>query len=320
MKVDSPIYRNYKNKQVAYSAALATFLSRYLKYDLSKPEDQREWSLLGPALQAPLDTAWDDFVNAQKAKIETAIDTIQQYQISSITTIFANARRTWDQTKRASVSQPDLFWHTTYAFPGNWFTPGAASNFSSIELDSESYYYSYDSRFSSWSGSGSYGYGFWKVGSASVSRDTSSVDIETSTTDIKVEFKLGRIEIRRPWLNSSIFTLSGWNVPGRSVGGYSNGKVDESNKGAFPLLPTAFIVARDIRISAKWGTTDYSRAQSSTSASAGVSWGPFTLSGTYKSGQTSVTFKSDFDGVTITVPGIQIIGWLSAVVPSSPPS
>lgn len=54
VKVDSPLYRNYKNKQALYNAALASFLTQYLKYDLSKSEDQRAWSLLGPALQAPI--------------------------------------------------------------------------------------------------------------------------------------------------------------------------------------------------------------------------------------------------------------------------
>jgi hypothetical protein len=158
----------------------------------------------------------------------------------------------------------------------------------------------------------------WRGAAGSVSRSTSSVDIESSTTDIEIKFKLGRIEIRRPWLNPSILTLDGWSVPGRVKDSYSNGKNDESNQGIFPLLPTAFLIARDIEITANWGTTDYRRAESSTSASAGVGWGPFTLSGSYNSGQTDITFQSEFDGRTIKVPGIQIIGWFSTVVPKSP--
>ncbi len=91
--VESPLYRNYKNKKSLYNAKLATYLTNFLKYDVSKPEDARKWSILAPTLQADVDIAYDDFQAASPGVVETALNTLGQYEASTLATIFARAKQ-----------------------------------------------------------------------------------------------------------------------------------------------------------------------------------------------------------------------------------
>lgn len=317
VKVESPVYRNYKNKLNAYSAAVATYMSNYLQYDLSNPQDQRKWALLGPALQVGVDTAWSDLQAAQRGRVEAAIATMGQYEASSIAGIFANARRNFELTRRGSISQPGLYWHWCEPYPGNWFTPSAADNFSHITIESNRLYRNEHSQFSRYSGGGGAGWGLWRV-RANSGGSWSSYDSSNETSNMRISFKFGRVEVRRRWLDPTLFRMRGWRIAGRAAGGLSTGQLDQ-NEGDFPLLPTTFIVARDIQISGQWGSSDYHYATSTTSHGASVGWGPFRCSGSYERTSSTRTFASSFDGTTISVPGIQIIGFLNRVIPYSPP-
>ena len=86
-----------------------------------------------------------------------------------------------------------------------------------------------------------------------------------------------------------------------------------------PLIPTAFIVARNIAISGDWGKVDQSHIESATSAGGSVGYGPFKLSGRYETGSSHDRFSSHYEDGTIRVPGLQIIAWVSEIVPFSPP-
>lgn len=317
VKVESPLYRNYKNKKSLYNAKLAAYLTNFLNYDLSKPDDARKWSILAPTLQAEVDIAYGDFQAASPGVVETAVNTLGQHEASSLATIFARARQIYQQTQKGGANGGPN-WHQCDAFPGNWFADSAAANFWAISVNSQSFRLNESSRFTSWSAGGSAGWGLWRVG-ASASSTSQSYSMSTETTGIKISFKIGRIEIRRRWMNPALFSLSGWSVAGRGAGGYSNGQAS-GNSGVFPLLPTAFLVARDIQISGSWSTSDLQTASQSFSSRGSVGWGPFSLSGSYSNSSSSRRFNSTFDGTTITVPGIQIIGWISAIQPFSPPS
>lgn len=319
VKVDSPVYSNYKRKKQAYSNALISYLSTFLQFDFNDPADQRRWSFLGPTLQSPVDLAWGDLQAAHARRIEEKLAIVAQHQASSLSQIFSRARRRYEETARGSlIFGSGYTYHQSLPFPGNWFASSAADNFTQMTITSRKYYRTSTSRFSRYSAGGGAGWGLWRVGGGS-SGEFRSYNSHSETEDVEVSFKLGRIEIRRPWLDPALLSLRNWSVAGAQPGFYSNGSFDD-NDGVFPLLPTGFVVARDIQIRANWGETDYSYASRSTSHRASVGWGPFSLSGSYSSRTTTRTFRSQFDGTTISVPGIQIIGWISTLLPYCPPA
>ena len=75
----------------------------------------------------------------------------------------------------------------------------------------------------------------------------------------------------------------------------------------------------DLKISAKWGKEDKDLITSKLSTKASFGWGPFRVSGNYESSSRDMTHTTKFDGTTITSDGLQIVGWINAVVQKSPP-
>ncbi|MEU6821052.1 hypothetical protein ABZ921_10510 [Streptomyces atriruber] len=319
VKVDSPLYRNYKNKMQLYTAALLSYTTNFLQYDLSKPEDQRKWAILAPVLRAPVDLAYQDLQAASPGVVESALATLGQFQQSSLAGIFSRARQTYLQTRRGSLVDANIFWHLCEAFPGNWFAESGAANFTALTLTSNRLRINEESRFARYGAGGGINLGLWRVGAAG-STERTQYSLHTETSNMNISFRFGRIEIRRRWLDSSLTSLRGWSTAGRRPGDYSTGEISDKNEGIFSLLPTAFIVARDIKISADWGTTDLQRATQATSIRSSVGIGPFSLSGSYQNSSSTRRFASSFDGTTLTVPGMQIVAWLSSLVPYSPPT
>ena len=83
------------------------------------------------------------------------------------------------------------------------------------------------------------------------------------------------------------------------------------------MYPVAFIVAKDIVIKANFSHEDEEHIKQSMQASTSVGWGPFTISGGYSYGHSSDDFHSDYEDGEIRIPGMQIIGWVSRVIPYS---
>ena len=141
--------------------------------------------------------------------------------------------------------------------------------------------------------------------------------IDQSTKDIQISFRCCRVNFNRPWLLKSLLEITGWTLPGQSIGSLSNGTLQDNN-GTFPLLPIGFIAIRDLKIRANWGQVDRDIAAKAVASENAIGFGPFALSGHYA--ESGKGYQSSFDGVTITSPGLQILGWLNLLIPCAPPA
>ncbi len=141
--------------------------------------------------------------------------------------------------------------------------------------------------------------------------------IDQSTKDIQISFRCCRVNFNRPWLLKSLLEITGWTLPGQAVGSLSNGTLQDNN-GTFPLLPIGFIAIRDLKIRANWGQVDRDIAAKAVASENAIGFGPFALSGHYA--ESGKGYQSSFDGVTITSPGLQILGWLNLLIPCAPPA
>ncbi|BAS54857.1 hypothetical protein NIES2135_58810 [Leptolyngbya boryana NIES-2135] len=141
--------------------------------------------------------------------------------------------------------------------------------------------------------------------------------IDTETKDLNISFRCCRVNFSRPWLLKSLLEITGWTLPGQAPGSLSSGKLEE-NFGSFPLLPIGFIAVRDLKISANWSKVDREFATQVASGKQAIGFGPFSLSGNYA--ESGRTYTSSFDGVTISSPGLQILGWINLVIPFAPPA
>lgn len=319
-KVDSRIYAAYKKKKQSYGKAVSSMMANYFQYDMSKPEDQRKWSLLGPTLIDPVNTAWGDWTNTQKTKVEDKLAVLAQSSNNQVGVVFSAAKAQFDLLRRASLTNVGKTYSPSYASPSNWFAGSAAEEWTEVTIDSKSLRTNEHSDYSNMSAGGNASWGLWSVG-GSFSKEDSHQSMDKTTTGLTVSFKFTRVDITRPWLNFLLFSMKGWNLgQAYSASGLSNGTKTQSLGMPFPNLPTSFIAVRNLKITATWGQDDSSLIKDKLSASASVGWGPFAISGSYSQGSEDKKFKSNFDGKTISNDGLQIIGWVNTIVPACPPA
>ncbi len=315
--VDSPLYANYKRKQLAYGDAVASFMAEFSKYNLSKPEDQRAWSIIGPSKQRILTSAWNDFQTAQAKKVEDALATIAQSSQNQVGRVFKDAQERLALLEKASVRDPMEKYLTSYAMPANWYSSSAAEGWTRLTFSSSKFQLNQSSNYTSYGGSAGFSLGLWSVGgSASHSKEQRHMDSQTD--NLEVTFRYARINIDRPWLNGLVFDLPGWTYGPVPKGGVSSGSVATANGTLMTIMPTAFLAVRDLKISASWSKAESDYIREKTSGSAGFSWGPFAIGGSYQSDSSEYKFKSEFDGRTISAPGLQIMGYACTVLPLAP--
>lgn len=314
----SPIYNTYLSNRTAYISAISAYRTSYNGYNLENIDDQRKWQANEPLLSNAVDQAYRTWRSAGAAQVEEALGVLDTSLNSMVRNALTAARDAIDAKNQMASSLGGPHWFLSYALPTNWYDPAAAQNFSTLTLSSEYLDSKTDSNYTSYGGGGSGSYGLWSVG-GSAQHSSESTSYHMTASKFSLSAKLGVVSIYRPWLHEFIFAMNGWYVDGKPQGGISTGALANNTNSLLPLIPTAFIVARDIAITADFTSEDKQHIASATSGSASVGWGPFSVSGNYSHSESHDTFKSTFDGGTLKIPGIQIIAWLSEIVPNSAP-
>ena len=299
---ETPRYRDYLEKRAAYNAVATSYMADVL---------QRK--VLPTATPPPqVVAAFQALESTQPAEVEAAISAADGAMQSSVVGIFSAARLMYQMTQRGSLFQPGVYWHMCQAMPGNWLDPSAV--FAQVTLSSDTLRLNTASKFLA-SRVAVGGLLRQRLGERAV---WAPRPLPTEGTRIRISYRFARVEIRRPWLDPSLLSLGGWSMPGRPKHALSTGTLGD-NPGLFSLLPTSMIVARDVQVSAQWSKEAVDQIQTTLSSGGQVSFGPFALSGASTRPGAARLLKPSFDGLTISMPQLQLIGWLNRVVPACPP-
>jgi hypothetical protein len=166
----------------------------------------------------------------------------------------------------------------------------------------------------------------------------------SSSASVSGSFFLASID--RPWMFDQIFNVrSGWHVEGLPLHCLSDGSnTSQNSKNLVHALPVQMLVARNIANSCNdWGhfstyASNFEQSaeshSESTATSYGGSVGAFGLGGKYHHADSSTdgsqfshddgssgwSFRSHGSGGTLSIHGPQILGWVTQIVPASPPS
>jgi hypothetical protein len=121
------------------------------------------------------------------------------------------------------------------------------------------------------------------------------------TSGFSISFRFCRVNIDRKWFKLALLSTRNWYMYGTPANEYSTGTVD-NNSGMFPLLPLSFIVISDLKITANWSKDDRVNLEKA------ISFGPFDVR------------NSTINQNTLEVKGLQIIAWISKLMPPLPPT
>ncbi|HET7232360.1 MAG TPA: hypothetical protein VFJ16_20300 [Longimicrobium sp.] len=302
------IAQTYNDDQTAYINAVGGYRAAFNGYNLDVVADQRAWMAVEPGLRNTVDQAWNRWNREGKAQVEQAQQALQSSINDAVSAAITQAR----QLVSPGAHIPSLDgvgegWLLSYAQPRDWASPSITA--SKLTLQSSYLNETASSEASSYSAGGSGGWGLWSA-SASMSHSSSESHSHMDASEFELTAELIQVRIMRPWFNPLLLSMQGWWVDGTPEGGLAT---------MMPLVPTAFILARNVTIKADFSEQDKSHIESATSGSASVGWGPFGASGSYSSSSSADTFTSKFDGGTLQLPGLQLIGWVNTVTPAGVP-
>jgi hypothetical protein len=317
----TPTYTDYLQYSSAYVGALRAYRSAYLTYDLTKPQDQRSWEALAPVLDGNITTAWDNWLAlGDKSGVEEALAYLAASDNNIVANVISDAQQDMLKGGLEATSGSGDEWYLSYGSPVNWYDPSETDGWMSFSLNSN---YLYTSDDSSWVKSqGSAGSDFLGLiswgGSAGYSKQTDNHHLEADNLSITADMMT--VTIVRPWLSDILFKLQGWYLAGQDIDCVSDGKLDTTDATLLlPVIPTAFVMVRNVSITANWTTQDSKAVTTAISSSGGFSFGPFHAGGGGGSGSSHSSSSSTFIGGTLTIPDPQIVAWINEIVPACPP-
>ncbi len=143
--------------------------------------------------------------------------------------------------------------------------------------------------------------------------DPSGQPLSPDTKLTSISFTARSVGFMRPWIDTALLKMAGIVLPGQDAGLLSSGHIAQ-NGGVLPLLTTGFILARDIQIEGAWAPADLQRLQTAQEKNSSLALANLMLT----TGKRSRVVELSLSGSAVTSPVVQIIAWISALVPLLP--
>ncbi len=325
-RTDSPDYVNYEVNMGDYVNAIKAYRLGYNRYldDLESPDPavskkaDRDWQVQAPSLENNIKTSLRKLAVGNAKYVEQALNILNTTINDGIRQVIVSAQDAVRDDRAFTSSLGDgSKWFLSYPSPSNW-TDSNNLSFTDLKISGGNTKLRSKGTEHSFSVDTNVNYGLWRV-KASASGSFQHSNSSADKNSVEISAKIAKVDIKRPWFLESLFRLGEWSTNMAKSGEISNGKIDSSNKGGkLPMYPVAFVVARDITIKAGFSHEEEEHTKESVKTSASVGWGPFSIGGSYGYGKTEDKFDSDFQNGEIRVPGMQIIAWVSRVIPYSP--
>ena len=103
------------------------------------------------------------------------------------------------------------------------------------------------------------------------SNEEGNSSLAVDGSNLEISFKIRKVTIQRPWMDPAVLQYPIVGIKGLPSGAWSSGELDgKTNKGSFPLIPTAMIVAKDVVIKSDKFSESLKDSFSETSAHASV--------------------------------------------------
>lgn len=320
VSVPSPLMKAYTNAMSDYIDAATNFRSKQVQ----------SLAAVGPAGAAAVaDFALnaDNYVLKVKAAADrwttegyrNDVDAMNAY-INGVT---QRSMALWKQHllelyERGTLTDTDSaspFKYTTI-IPGDF---ASANGWTSYEFHHEQANSASSWSTSAWNGGGGLNLGLWRA-SGGAQGKTESSQSNLNINNFKISFDLVQAVVARPWFYPEFFINRGWTL--RKGEGWTFDQYP-SDGGAVPQgnfigYPTQAIFVRNLVIESDEFATAFSQHASSVSGGGSVGWGPFSVHGSYSHASGGQNYSMDRQGGKITVPGMQIIGFINHLIPKAP--
>lgn len=321
----SPAKKKYKTYKKSFNDALVAYSA--LESNAKKNQDLDSWALNGPVFFADVKSAIRDWeVFGKRKEIEDAEMLIASKASDAAVRFIAKAKANIDLETgpyKVQISQGNNILYTEIA-PSNWCDPAGEGwqeySFSSNESNEER-----SETSTTFGGEANLDFIFWGV-SADGEHSETQKKFNSSKSNLSISFKYAVADINRPWLDTLIFRINNWYIAGQMANAVSDSSEAQLSKiiGVvnnvmwLPTVTTKLILVKDLFItSEELNLMDVSN-QESTKIGGGMHIWNFSLGGDYKDSSMNGKITKEEGKTGISIKGIQLIGFISEIIPSSP--
>jgi hypothetical protein len=315
-------YVAYQNKQNDYDKKVKAFHKAYADC-FTDPNKLQGWPMTGIDYDSDVADALNNCdVFGFKNEIESALATLEAKGTDPSMALINQAKSRFDNSLLEFTNLGKIPY--TIMLPNTWYdkdNDDGWNEYTYTDFHSENHYAESDTSFS---GDVGISLGFWSMGGGYGSNSQqSSLNIETN--NLEISFSYCTVDIERPWLDTTLLNLKGWFL----MGDYNANCISDGTMGQqltvnkveplfLPSIVTSLILIKDISI--KWDNwqADWTNMQNSVAGGLSVGFGPFAASGSYSHHEERRDFTCDASGEALVIPGIQVIGYISAINPPCP--
>ncbi|NDR56194.1 hypothetical protein [Aliiruegeria sabulilitoris] len=314
---DSPAMIAYATKKQAYEDAVIEYATKLSLANNGTSGDMIEWQQSGGIYKRRATEALRDWIaNGYKNDIERAQAMISHITGRSMVLWKDNLVQGLDHVENNTTGAYGYPFYPASVIPGAFARSGGWTRFSERNLSRKM-----SSSSSSRSGGGSFGLslGFVTIGGSGGGGKTEH-QRDFSSSSFGMEFSYAPVEIMRPWFHPDFFLSRGWRPSAGFKREYdtnvhSDGKNPPS--GALIGYPTKALFVKDLVIHSSEVVSFMKSQESHVNGGGFVGIGPFCIGGRYQQSNRSSESNFDYDGASIRIKGMQLVGFLSARIPES---
>jgi hypothetical protein len=318
----TPHYEKYMEYEAQYKDKVKAWQRAYSNA-FTDPMKLQNFPNEGKLYQEDVDEAWDRWTGlGHKQEIESAIATLAAQGTDPAIALISRCKKKFQNSLLEFANIGEIPY--TILLPNSWYdrdNDDGWNEYTSNDFHSESHY---QASSTSYGGGGGFNVGFWSA-AASFNHAENQSSMNMETKNLVVSFKYCAVDIKRPWLDTSLLNLRNWFLMGDykkncvSSGQMAQELPQNSIEPTFlPSIVTSLILIKDLEI--KWDDwkTAWDSHDETTSASVSVGYGPFAVHGSYSHHDEQRNFEADASGESLKVPGIQLIGYISTINPACP--
>ncbi|MFB7508899.1 hypothetical protein [Streptomyces broussonetiae] len=317
---DSPMLKAYKAGMQAYIAAALNYNNKRIAAEAAVGEAGKaavaDWANNAQLYQMQLSAAMDDWTsNGYRNDVDEINAYINQVTEKSMLLWKQHLEQMYNDAIVNALTPGERFFSTTVV-PGDFASAEGWTGYSMYHQMIDS---SHEGQTTSWSAGGGVNWGLWSA-SAGVTETSSQYSESFQLDDFTLSFDMTQVQIVRPWFFPEFLENRGWDLRKGEGWNYDDMPSDGGSppKGRFIGYPLQALFIKDLTIHSAQFAQAFSSYSNSTSVNASVGWGPFTLNGSYSHAESGDHFHSESDGATISVPGMQIIGFVNHLLGKTP--
>ena len=324
--IDSAAKKQYNYYFEQFSAKNNEYTAKYISSQ-KDPESIAAWNLSSQIEYRRVQLAHTDWeILGRKEEIDNASNIISSQSSDAAVNFIANAKKIakaeLNKPFSVEISPGNNILYSTIS-PSNWCDP-EASGWNSYHFNSKNVNSEHNVKNISYGGSAGYNSLFWSVDADAAHNETiDKFNSELSGLEIRFEYTIA--EINRPWMDTILFRLPNWYLRNNKANTISDNSenqlskfINNNNELWLPTVTTKLVLIRNLFISNEYFKSMDEQTQENTKIGGGVQILGFNLSADYSEDSMKAKIAKTEYGTGISCKGVQLIGYVSEIIPSSP--